>query len=76
LAHVGGRAAGPALIAAAGDPQWYVRQAVASTLGILRITDSRPVLRGLLDDPRKAVRSAAQAALLRLDTRSRIVRRP
>lgn len=63
LVDLGARSAGPALLAAAGDGKWYVRQHVAHALGVLRVAGARPVLRRLVADPRKAVRDAAQESL-------------
>jgi hypothetical protein len=55
------------LIAGTRDADWRIRQAAARSLGDLRAVEAEEHLQRLADDPRNAVRVAAEAALASLD---------
>jgi HEAT repeat protein len=59
-------AAVAALLEGAQDPDWRIRQAAARALGALGVQEATGALAALADDPRNAVRVAAQEALARL----------
>lgn len=67
LVALGDASVGAAVVRCLADPQWYVRQAAAEACGELGLVVARAKLRALVaKDKRKAVKSAAKAALAKL----------